>query len=342
MEGIDAARVTSWFQANVTGVVPPLDFGGATDGQDTRIVQVSDGSGHRWALCRALPGPAAPGRGDVAREHRVLVALGPTAVPTATPVGQCLDASVTGGAFAVREWVDGHVVASAEDATQLLAEDGRLAAGLSLIDALAALHAVDVPAAGLDDLGPGRGYAAAQLERWHRQVVDGQDAAGRCLLLVEDLHRYLAATLPPEPTVPSLLHGDFRLDNAVVGDDGQVQAILDWQAATLGDPMVDLGQLLVYWTDPGQENDAMGASTTAVAGFPSRRALVERYAERSGRDVEHLDFYVGLAYWKLACILEGIYAHERYGGRADASYLEALSHQAVRLAESAREMLGGP
>ncbi|MGH9165384.1 MAG: phosphotransferase family protein, partial [Acidimicrobiales bacterium] len=212
----------------------------------------------------------------------------------------------------------------------------------SLVDALAELHAVDVDAAGLGDLDRHDGLVARQLERLGAQVTEIQDEAARCLVLVHDLHRYLADRAPAEPPSPSIVHGEYRFDNAVVGDDGTLRAVLDWEAATLGDPLVDLGQLVVYWTDPGQENEALGASPTAVAGFPSRREVVERYAERSGRDLDRVEFYVGFAYWKLACTLEAVYARQRAHGRADPEALDTLSHQVVRLAESAREALGGP
>jgi len=335
MEGIDATQLTSWFQTNVEGVVPPLSFERLVEDQGALTVEVSDAGGRRWALHRG------PTERDVHHEHQVLQALADTDVPTATPVGYCADTSVTGAAFSVREWVDGRVIVDGSDATKLLDEKARHIAGLSMVDALVALHAVDIDASGLADLGRNNGMVARQLDRWHRQVIDGQAVAGRCLLLLEDLHRFLSVTAPPEPARPVLLHGDFRLDNAILGDDGTVVAVLDWKSATLGDPLVDLGQLLVYWTDPGQENDAMGASPTAVAGFPARRALVERYAELSGHDLDRLDFYVALAYWKLGCILEGMFAHARADGRADPAYLDALSHQAVRLAESGRDALSG-
>lgn len=335
MEGIDATQLTAWFEANVEGVDTPLSFERLVEDQGRLTVAVSDVSGRRWVLRRG------PAERDVVREHQILQALSATAVPAASPVGYCADESVNGAAFSVRAWVDGHVVVDANDATKLLDEAARATAGLTLVDALAAVHAVDVEATGLADLGSGPGLVTRQLDRWHRQVIDGQAVAGRCLLLLEDLHRFLALTAPPEPTRPVLLHGDFRLDNAVLGDDGAVVALLDWKSATLGDPLVDLGQLLVYWTDPGQENDAMGAAPTAVAGFPARRALVERYAERSGLDLDRLDFYMALAYWKLACILEGMFALARADGGADPAYLDALSHQAVRLAESGRDALSG-
>ncbi|MGH9155758.1 MAG: phosphotransferase family protein [Acidimicrobiales bacterium] len=326
----DVERLSGWFVANVDEITPPLRL--ERLGEFAAMVQ--DGAGRAWVVRR--------GGHDAARHHRVVCALAGGAVPVPAPAGFCADQSVIGAPFSVRQFVEGNVVASASDAAKMLDPDGRLAAGDGLVDALAALGAVDVDRVGLGDLGPRQGYLAGQVARWRRRLETGQEASGRCLLLVHDLAGYIEARLPPEPAVPSLIHGNYRLDTVVLGDDGRVRAVLGWSGATLGDPLVDLGQLLAYWTDPGQENEALGVAPTAVAGFPGRREVALRYAEQSGRDLDRLSIYVGFAYWKLACILEEVHGRARAGGRADAAYLDELSHQVLRLAGSAREALGGP
>ena len=133
------------------------------------------------------------------------------------------------------------------------------------------------------------------------------------------------------------MHGDYRLDNTMLGDDGNVKAVLDWEICTLGDPLADVGLLMVYWADRDDNNPALGVAPTAVEGFPSRAEVRELYAAKSGRDVSQLDFYVAFGYWKLACILEGVYS--RYVGGAgggDRSGVEFMGDQVVRLAESAK------
>ncbi|MEO7443366.1 MAG: phosphotransferase family protein [Acidimicrobiales bacterium] len=327
---MDPGRLAGWFVANVDGLEPPLRI----DELGPSAVRVEDGTGRAWVVRL--------GGHDAAREHRVLCALAPTAVPVPAAAGVCTDVSVLGTSFGVTAFVDGHVLRTRGDAEKRLDPAGRRVAGETLVDALAALHDVDVDAAGLGDLGPRSGYMAAQLDRWRRRVAGGQAAAGRCLLLVHDLADFLQARLPPDPAQPSIVHGDFRLDAAVVDDAGSVQAVLGWSGATLGDPLMDLGQLLAYWTDPGQDNEALGVAPTSVDGFPARRDIAARYAERSGTDLDRLELYVGFAYWKLACILEEVYGRERTARPSETNYLDGLSHQVLRLADSARETLGGP
>ena len=133
------------------------------------------------------------------------------------------------------------------------------------------------------------------------------------------------------------MHGDYRLDNTMFGDDGKVKAVLDWEICTLGDPLADMGLLMVYWTEPSDANAPLGVAPTAVAGFPSRADMRKRYAERSGRDVSNLDFYVSFGYWKLACILEGVYSRYAAGaGGGDRSGFEGMGKQVEVLAEASR------
>ena len=352
MEPIDAGRVGAWFGANVAGSVPPVAVEVLSGGRSNLNFLVTDSAGHEWVLRRPPPGavlsPEA-GAHDVAREYRILTALAPTPVPVALPVAFCDDASVAGECFAVTEHVAGLVLREPAEAEHALDDAGRRRAGDSFTDALADLHAVDPGAAGLDDLDGGKGHVAEQLRRWYGEAQAAQEVTGRCVLLIEEVYRHLSANVPSTATAsPTVVHGDYRLDNAVVGDDGVVKAVLDWETASLGDPLAELGLLLAYWTNPGEGNDAFGGATaTAVAGFPSRAEVAARYAERSGRDLSQLPFYVAFAYWKLACILEGVYArhllgaahdeHDAGPGRDDRSALAGFAAQVVRLAEAARE-----
>ncbi len=183
-------------------------------------------------------------------------------------------------------------------------------ASRSIVDTLAALHAVDIDAVGLGDLGRRDGYVARQLKRWYGQWNQQKT---RELPLVDDVHDALVE-LVPEQGPATIVHGDYRLDNTIVDDGGAVLAVLDWEICTLGDPLADVGLLQVYWTGPNDEPSAWDTGTCTATGFWDRAALARRYAEVSGRDLAQLDFYVAFGYWKLACILEGVYA--RYAGGA--------------------------
>ncbi|HVE45149.1 MAG TPA: phosphotransferase family protein [Acidimicrobiales bacterium] len=350
MDSTDVERLGPWFAANVAGSAPPLAVEPFAEARSNLNFRVTDSSGHAWVL-RRPPQGAVPGSGahDVQREHRILVALEGTAIPVPTPIAFCEDASVVGAPFSVMEHVAGEVLREPADATSALDEAGRRRAGESFVDALVVLHGVDLEASGLGDLGLGGGSGGggdvvSQLRRWYGEAGAAQELTGRCVLLIEDVHRHLCANLPPEAsTAPlSLVHGDYRLDNVIVDRAGEVAAVLDWEAASLGDPMVELGLLMAYWTNPGEQSSPLGGlAPTAAAGFPTRSEVASRYAERSGRDLAHLDFYLAFAYWKLACILEGVYARRMaqaaHADRDDRAALAPFADQVVRLAEAAWE-----
>jgi len=262
----------------------------------------------------------------MSREYRIITALGPTPVPVAPSLGFCDDESVNGRPFYVMGFVEGHIVRDAATAEKVFDEGQRRTAGESLADVLAEIHAVDVDAVGLGDLGRREGYIARQLKRWYSQFQQSNELTERRVPLVDEMHDKLAANIP-EQRGATIVHGDYR-----------VKAVLDWEICTLGDPLADVGLLMVYWADPGETSPALLVAPTALPGFPRRAALAARYAQRAGRDVSAIDFYIAFGYWKLACILEGVYA--RYAGGAmggDRSGFEGFSQQVLRLAEAARD-----
>ena len=334
VEGIDAARVEAWFTDHVAGSEPPLDYRLIAGGRSNLTYEVTDAAGHRYALRRPPLSHVLPTAHDMRREHRVISALEPTPVPVPRTFGLCDDTEVNGAPFYVMEFVDGHILRDAAS-VEVLDEAARRRAGRSLAETLAALHAVDVDAVGLGDFAKREGYIERQLRRWYEQFrnsrVDGLDTS----TVVTAVHDKLAADVPEQQDV-AVVHGDFRLDNTVLGDDGSVRAVLDWEICTLGDPLADVGLLMVYWTEPGDVAALVGVTPTTMPGFASRAEVRSFYAERSGRDLSRLDFYVAFGYWKLACILQGVYA--RYVGGAaagDRSSVDGFAQSVVTLAEAA-------
>jgi aminoglycoside phosphotransferase (APT) family kinase protein len=337
VEGIDATRVTAWFEANIPGAAPPLSFELIAGGRSNLTYKVTDAAGHAYVLRRPPTSHVLPTAHDMSREYRIITALGPTPVPVAPSLGFCDDESINGRPFYVMGFVEGHIVRDAATAEKVFDEGQRRAAGESLADVLAEIHAVDVDAVGLGDLGRREGYIARQLKRWYSQFQQSNELTERRVPLVDEMHDRLAANIP-EQRGATIVHGDYRLDNTMLGDDGRVKAVLDWEICTLGDPLADVGLLMVYWADPGETSPALLVAPTALPGFPRRAALAARYAQRAGRDVSAIDFYIAFGYWKLACILEGVYA--RYAGGAmggDRSGFEGFSQQVLRLAEAARD-----
>ena len=339
VEGIDTDGVTAWFEANIA-CRPPLSFELFPGGRSNLTFRVTDDSGNKFVLRRPPTSHVLPTAHDMGREYRIIRALGSTSVPVPEAIGFCDDETVNGRPFYVMGYVDGHVLRDPAIVEKVFTPDQRRVAAEDLIDVLATLHAVDVDDIGLGDLGRREGYIERQLKRWYGQYQHSATMQGRKVEPVEEMHDYLASRIPVQDSA-GIVHGDYRLDNTLFGDDAQVLAVLDWEICTLGDPMADLGLLMVYWSEPGDTNLPLGVAPTASDGFPSRAELVSRYAARSGRDVSALDFYVSFGYWKLACILEGVLA--RYVGGAmggDRTSVESLGDQVRLLAEMSREAAG--
>jgi aminoglycoside phosphotransferase (APT) family kinase protein len=335
VEGIDRDGVTAWMTDTVTGAVAPFSFELIAGGRSNLTYRVTDSAGHAYALRRPPVSHVLPTAHDMKREYTVISALGGTGVPVPTTLGLCTDESVNGAPFYVMSFVEGHILRD-EQAAAELSPAGRAHAGDSLVDTLAALHAVDVDAVGLGEFARRDGYISRQLKRWHGQfsqsTVDGQPGPA----VIDRVHELLAARIPEQQGV-AIVHGDYRLDNTVLDDRGDVQAILDWEICTLGDPLADLGLLQVYWAEPEDGDVALvGVAPTALPGFARRSDLLARYAADTGRDVSGIAYYRAFGFWKLACILQGV--HARYAGGAaagDRSGVDQFAAHVGRLGERA-------
>ncbi len=332
--GIRTETVTAWLAAKVPAARPPLDFELAVGGRSNLTYVVRDAAGAAWVLRRPPLSGVLPSAHDMGREHRVISALRGTPVPVPGIVGLCQDPSVTGAPFYVMEFVDG--VVPRDQATVEAAFDERQRAAItsSMVRVLVELHRVDPDAVGLGDLGRRDGYVERQLRRWGRQWDHSKT---RELPVIEEVARRLAARVPPQGPA-AIVHGDYRLDNLILSPAGEVAAVLDWELCTLGDPLADVGALLVYWSEQGDELRPLISAPTAVPGFPSRAEVAAAYVGAAGRDLSEIDFYVALAYWKLAVILEGVYARSVGGayGRQDPSFRE-FPQLVARLAGQALE-----
>jgi aminoglycoside phosphotransferase (APT) family kinase protein len=271
---------------------------------------------------------------DMAREHRVLSGLAGTPVPVPRPLLLCADPAVLGAPFYLMERVDGVIARSTLPAGYADSPAEREAMTRALVDVLADLHAVDPPAVGLQDFGRPEGYLARQMRRW---AGEWQALRSGDLPVVDALADELARGLP-EPAGASIVHGDYRLDNVVLdpADPSRVAAVLDWEMSTLGDPLADLGLLLVYWQP--DRAAAVTPSVTDLPGFPDRAALVERYAARTGADVSALPWYVAFGHFKLAVVVAGIVARQRAGAMADNTD-DGLGARIAPLAEAGRAAL---
>jgi aminoglycoside phosphotransferase (APT) family kinase protein len=333
-QGIDRAGIETWFAEHVPGVQLPLSFERISGGHSNLTYGVRDAAGGRWALRRPPLGKRLGSAHDMGREHRVVSALAPTPVPVAPVAGLCEDESVNEAPFYVMEFVEGPILRGLAEADAFPDEGDRWAIGERVVDTLVEIHAVDPDAVGLGELGRKQDYVARQLHRWQGQW---EKSKTRELAAIDTVHERLAARIP-EQGPATIVHGDYRLDNMILTPRGEVAAVVDWELCTLGDPLADVGLLWVYWPEPGDELVALGQPATLAPGFPNREELAARYAERSGRDLSQLDFFVALGYWKLAIILEGVYARYAAGqyGKVDPG-IEEFARLVERLAEAADE-----
>ena len=341
-DGIDRAGIEGWFEANVPGSTLPLAFDRISGGRSNLTFEVADSAGSRWALRRPPLGKRLGSAHDMGREHRVISALQETPVPVPPVVGLCEDEAVNGAPFYVMDFVEGPILRSAEEAKEF-GPDERRGIGERVVDTLVAIHDVEPDAVGLGELGRKEAYVERQLKRWHGQW---EKSKTRELELVDDVHRRLEGRIP-EQGPATIVHGDYRLDNMILSPRGEVAAVVDWELCTLGDPLADVGLLMVYWSQPGDGLIPLWDAPTIAPGFPARAELGERYARASGRDLSQLDFYVALGYWKLAVILEGVlarFAAGQYGegDEADERLGESLKivDDLARAADEAERRLG--
>jgi aminoglycoside phosphotransferase (APT) family kinase protein len=302
--GLDLARLAEFLAAKQPDLLTePLHAELAPGGRSNLTYVLND----RYVVRRPPLGHVLATAHDMSREYRVISALAPTAVPVPETLLLCEDDSVLGAPFYVMRRVPGTVYRRRAQTDTLTAEQRRDLAH-EMVDTLATLHHVDPASVGLAGFGRPEGFLTRQVARWAGQL---ERSRSRELAGAEELYQRLAASVPDSPR-PAIVHGDFRLDNLMVDPATlRVAAVLDWEMATLGDPLTDLGLLVTYWDIMGKLELAAGNPITdsrgAEAGFPPGPELLERYATRSDLDLADLHWYVGLACYKLAVILEGIH-----------------------------------
>ncbi len=325
VQGVRVPEVTEWLLSHVSGLVEPLCYDLISGGRSNLTYAVTDANGRRIVLRRPPTSHVLSTAHDMAREFRVISALRDTDVPVAPALAFCADAAVNDRPFYLMGFVDGYVLRDAAGTEAVLDEPRRRVAGEELVDVLAAIHRVDVDAVGLGDFARRDGYIERQLRRWHGQFGKSQEQAKeigvyRPVPLVDEVHKILTDRLPAQQGA-AIVHGDYRLDNTIMSGDGRIMAVLDWELCTLGDPLADVGTLLAYWAEArGQAAPSAAVVTmaqsaaTGLPGFPARDEVAERYAASSGRDLAGIGYYVAFAYWKLACILEGVFV--RYAANA--------------------------
>jgi aminoglycoside phosphotransferase (APT) family kinase protein len=307
LPGVDLARLGAYLTREHPELARgPLSGQIIPGGRSNLTYVITDG--HREFVLRRPPlGHVLATAHDMAREHRVLSALAGTAVPVPATLLLHPDPELLGAPFYLMEKVEGSVYRTAAQ-TAALPADQRTRLARTMIDTLADLHRVDPAAAGLADFGRPDGFLARQVRRWSAQLAASRS---RELPGIDRLADQLAGSLPASPP-PGIVHGDYRLDNLLVAG-GRIAAVLDWEMSTLGDPLTDLGLLLVYWDRLPELPNPVVEGVGRRHGFPAGDTLAQWYAAGTGADLAGLDWYVALAGFKLAVILEGIHYRYRQG-----------------------------
>ena len=305
--GVDAAALRSYLDAAVPGFVTgDLTVELIQGGRSNLTYSVSD-SARRFIVRRPPLGHVLSTAHDMSREYTVLTALAPTSVPVPRTVALCSDEAVIGASFYVMDFVDGAIYRTAASAAALGGERVNALAD-DLVDVLVELHRVDPASVGLAEFGRPDGYLERQLRRWGKQL---DSSRSRDVEGIDELHARLEARLPTHTGHAGIVHGDYRLDNAIADPvSDRIVAVLDWEMATLGDQLTDLGLMLMYWEQMVNPLQTSMFGVQRVDGLPETDRLRHRYAERAGADLGDLPWYEAFAHFKLAVIAEGI--HYRY------------------------------
>jgi aminoglycoside phosphotransferase (APT) family kinase protein len=297
---VDEAALGAWLAANVEGFLPPFGLTKFPSGQSNPTYRITAASGD-YVLRRKPIGQLLPSAHAVDREYRLLSALHPLDFPVPGPLALCSDTHVIGAIFYVMELASGRSYANGA----LPEFDPATRHGMyeQLVDTLADLHAIDATAADLGDFGKPGNYFERQVMRWTRQYRDSETDY---IPEMERLIRFLPETIPPQSRT-SIVHGDYRIDNVLFDGDGTLSAVLDWELATLGDPLADFSYLAMQWLMPADGGAGLGGLDLEALGIPSLGEIVERYSERSRVIVAaQLDWYFAYNLFRLAGIVQGI------------------------------------
>lgn len=303
LPGLDLDRLGAWLSSTVPGAGATLSATLIAGGKSNLTYRVTDGDSS-WIVRRPPVGELLATAHDMSREYRMMSALAPTAVPVPTMYGFCDDTSVLGAPFYVMAEIDGTPYRQAAELKDLGAERTRLISE-RLVDTLVAVHSVDPASVGLADFGRPEGFLGRQVGRWHKQFLA---ARTRDLPVMEQLYQALSQRVPAD-SAPGIVHGDYRLDNVLFDSGDRPAAVIDWELATIGDSLTDLALMVAYGRLAASGNGEV-SDVSEAPGFLSEQEIIGRYRVGIDRPLGDFGFYLGLAFFKMAGIFEGI--HYRY------------------------------
>ena len=312
--GFEVPTIERWLPS-VTDVTGPISWERLPGGHSNLTYLLTDAAGREVVIRRPPEGELLPKAHDMWREYRIIDGLWPTRVPVAEPIAYCDDRDVAETHFYVMGKAEGQALYDGETVSGWLSEAARRRAGEHFVDVLAELHSIDPADVGLAELGRPDGYVARQLTTWYGSWNASIPYAEHDETRVHELHTLLVDRIP-EQGPGRIVHGDYGPHNSLFSRDGEVIAVLDWEIATLGDPLADFAYSINAWVEPGDAGVYGADPPTALPGFPSRDDLIDRYAAATGADLSGLDYYRAFNSFKTACILHGVYARYRAGQKS--------------------------
>jgi aminoglycoside phosphotransferase (APT) family kinase protein len=337
--GYDVAAVEPWVCQHVEGFVAPFRWTKLEGGHSNLTYQIESAGGDRSAVIRRPPlGELLPKAHDMGREWACISGLWGTGVPVAEPLAYCPGPEVTGAHFYVMGEVDGRALYDTTDVKEWIPEDRRMTTALSWIDVLGELHSLDPDELGLGELGRKEDYVVRQINTWYRSWTSSTESAAIDDPIIHELHDFLLAEVP-EQGPATVVHGDYGTHNVLIGRDAKVAAVVDWEIATLGDPLADFAYSMNAWVEADDPLLDRSDAASLAPGFPPRDVLVDRYAARTGSDLSDLPYYRAYNRFKSACIIHGVYARYRRGQKAiapaDLEHMRQRVLNGVKLAEMA-------
>ena len=310
--GINVPAVTAWLGSRLSWLGGPVSWERLAGGHSNLTYRVTEAGGRQFVFRRPPEGELLPGAHDMGREFKVMSALWGSGVPVPEPLAHCADPAVTGAPFYAMGSVEGRSLYNIDDVESLVPVDRRAALADSFIDTLAALHSLDPVEVGLGDLGRPDAYVARQLKRWYMSWTQTKTCERSD---VDKLHDFLVDVVPSDYT-PRVVHGDYGLHNCVSHPDGYVNAVVDWEISTLGDPLADLTYCMNAWESIGNGDLIRPQAPSSAPGFPNRQYLLERYCATTSATVEQLAPYSAFNHWKTVCIIDGVLARYLAGKKS--------------------------
>jgi len=314
-EGYDIPVVEAWIKAHIGSLTPPFEWTRLEGGHSNLTYRLQDACGRKAVIRRPPLGELLPKAHDMGREWSLISSLAPTGFPVPAALGFCDDKEVTGAFFYVMGFSDGRPLYTAEQTDAWVPTERRVSLAHSFIDTLADLHALDPDEIGLGTLGKKEDYIGRQVKTWYRSWQSSVEPAQYDDPRAHELRQYFLDHRPDQGRA-RVVHGDYGFHNCLIGADSTVAAVVDWEISTLGDPLADLAYTLKSWPETEADIARNPDAPTSVGGFPFRGELAQRYADRTGHNIDLLEFYIGFNHWKGAAILHGVYARYLEGKKS--------------------------